>query len=117
MILPEDTPGSPAKNQQPLAVAAEGAPPPSYPGHEPIPRPIASASQPLYMPVPVGLPIRHTEPAGRRFLRAFVIAVAVWALVGMVTSSIAEVARYVGRRDRVRQVHLGMGSLLTLRAC
>ncbi|KAJ3527356.1 hypothetical protein NM688_g8139 [Phlebia brevispora] len=98
MIIPEDAEPSPPKGQVPLP-AASPAPPPAYNEHQPL-NPAASMSTynptatiPIYVPASVLMPVRPAPPAGRRFLKAFAVALLVWALLGMVTKSIIEVAR------------------------
>lgn len=95
MILPDDRPESPSKLDPPAsalaaAVPEQPAPPPAYPGHEAstsrlLPGP--SEAQPIvYAPVER---ITRGEPAGKRFCKAFSIAVLVYLLLGALTSSIA----------------------------
>ncbi|KAL7277592.1 hypothetical protein ACG7TL_008519 [Trametes sanguinea] len=92
MILPDDTPESPAKTRAGLPGSSESvdedfvAPPPAYPGP-------ASSSQPSDLEaqmgthqVPNSYPERHgerRERAPKRFLRALGIAVLIWVAIGL----------------------------------
>ena len=112
MILPDDEPQSPTKGQTSLPSPPVDAPP-SYQQHIESARPgpsgahpqpyhstqsVPNASRPLVYHHAEGRP----EPAGSRFIKAFVVACIVWVLLGIVTESIVEMARYVGRHNEVR---------------
>ncbi len=80
----------------------------------------SSANQPLLpslvanprYTVPVPEVVLYTEPAGKRFLKAFGVAILVWILLGMVTNSITE-AGYSKRQDMVSTLICGLESGLT----
>ncbi|GJE94708.1 hypothetical protein PsYK624_108790 [Phanerochaete sordida] len=113
MILPEDRPESPSKLDPPApATAAEQqSAPPAYPGHEAsgsaanyaIAQPAlgSAANYGAVQPAPsetqrivyVPVDIRRGPPAGKRFCRAFTIALLVYFLLAAITSSIAGLGR------------------------
>ncbi|KAI0688473.1 hypothetical protein BC835DRAFT_1372633 [Cytidiella melzeri] len=96
MIIPEDTPQSP-KGQSQRPHDPSVAPPPAYSGPQQSYQAGTSSTLPLYHVVPPSDPVLHTEPAGKRFFKAFVVAVLIWALFAALTGSMAEAGRYAGR--------------------
>ncbi|KAF7798870.1 hypothetical protein EIP86_010098 [Pleurotus ostreatoroseus] len=115
MILPEDHPASPPKARDPLPAAdPEAAPPPAYDEHQPLnPAAAASTSQttrptasvPIYVPAPALYPPGEfePEPAGKRFFRAFAVALLVWVLFAVAVDSVVEATwrHYPRRRTEV----------------
>ena len=104
MIIPEDTPQTPkvppqaSRELEDTEIPATS--PPAYPGHEAGScQAGTSSTQPLYVPVPD--PLLQTEPAGRRFLKAFGIAILIWFLFAALSGSVVEVGRQSGRALRV----------------
>lgn len=107
MILPDDTPPSPSKSQQALLggrtsdsnshTPEQNNPPPAYPGYASYQRnhPLPQASAPR-RPLPIP-PVRspqitvYDEPAGRRFVKAFCVAILIWTVLGLFTRSIIEI--------------------------
>ncbi|EKM53643.1 uncharacterized protein PHACADRAFT_260108 [Phanerochaete carnosa HHB-10118-sp] len=95
MILPEDRPESPSKQDPPVSAPATDAehPPPAYPGHGASGSRVQAGpneTQPIvYVPVQV----RRGEPAGQRFCKAFFVALLIYFLLAAVTSSIAGLGR------------------------
>ncbi|KAI9061423.1 hypothetical protein FKP32DRAFT_1575910 [Trametes sanguinea] len=94
MILPDDTPESPAKIRPGLPGPSEsvdedfGAPPPAYPGPASSSRPADLEAQMGTQPVPDSHPERHRrERAPKRFLRALGIAVLIWVAIGLFARS------------------------------
>ncbi|KAI8978246.1 hypothetical protein BD414DRAFT_495016 [Trametes punicea] len=93
MILPDDTPASPAKSRTgPPSESADEeyiAPPPAYPGHGSSgPSDLEAQAGPSQIPLNrPGHHIEQVEPAFRRFLKAFGIAVLVWLFVGSLARS------------------------------
>ncbi|KAI0087089.1 hypothetical protein BDY19DRAFT_956016 [Irpex rosettiformis] len=102
MIIPEDTPQTPKAPPQSRELEEDAeipaTSPPAYPGHESGSYQAGTSStQPLYVPVE---PLSRTEPAGRRFLKAFGLAILIWFLFAALTSSVAELGRQSGRALR-----------------
>ncbi|KAI0785797.1 hypothetical protein C8Q75DRAFT_722385 [Abortiporus biennis] len=113
MILPDDAPESPIKQAHALQEAEahssaqpQNPPPPAYPGYSSY-----QQGNPLYIPQPIPVPrpsspiiVNDFEPAGRRFIRAFIYAILIYALVGLFTGSLVEVASLNRRRNRNRTI-------------
>ncbi|KAI0944062.1 hypothetical protein AcV7_001982 [Taiwanofungus camphoratus] len=109
MILPDDTPDSPAKSQQANAEATlndagspeSGPPPPAYNSYQQglqiYPSVIPGDS--AYV-APADVEVR-IEPAPRRFFKALAIAVLIWLLFGMFARSAIELASWKSRRGRI----------------
>lgn len=110
MILPDDTPPSPTKSQlaseetrrdsdQGLIQTTEQSnPPPAYPGpasHQPN-RLIYTPENPttrypaLLAPEPSPT-LTYAEPAKRRFIKAFLVAILIWTLLGIFTRGVVEI--------------------------
>ncbi|TFY60269.1 hypothetical protein EVJ58_g5262 [Rhodofomes roseus] len=93
MIIDDEDPASPSKDQQALPAvqhAQDDGPPPAYTA--PVPGPsqvIAPVYDPRYAPYdPLLDPERRFEkgePAGRRFVKAFAVAALIWALLVALT--------------------------------
>jgi hypothetical protein len=115
MIIPEDTPESPKAQTAAAAAAAAAQHDSADAAAQSQPSPPAysaatSSTQPLFSPPPSGHPhiilnygtipnyppepIMYAEPAGKRFFKAFLVAVLVWMLFAALTGSIAEVGRH-----------------------
>ncbi|KAF9494205.1 hypothetical protein BDN71DRAFT_1393660 [Pleurotus eryngii] len=96
MIVIDSTPPSPPKGAPPQPAPYRPAPP-SYQ---------ASGSQyqhtqPLiYTTVPAVRPLAQGYNARRRFLRAFLVAILIWALIGVFVRSVAELAYWNSRHGR-----------------
>lgn len=93
MIIDDEDPSSPTKLDQPQALPTtrrevpEDVPPPAYTGPStPYPAPVhdthAGPSSPLLDPE---AQIPKEEPAGRRFFKAFAIAIAIWLTIAIVS--------------------------------
>lgn len=105
MIIPEDTPETPKAQARARELVEDSeipaSSPPAYPGHESGSYQAGTSStQPLYIPAPLE-PVSHTEPAGKRFFKAFGIALLIWFLLVSFTGSVTEVGRSTGRTLRV----------------
>ncbi|KAJ6593222.1 hypothetical protein B0H19DRAFT_1089436 [Mycena capillaripes] len=86
MIVTENTPKSPAKASTPLLGDASG--PSAPPAYAPGPSPIGSAQVPYTVYQPVYTQRREGEPAGKRFCKAFLVAIGVWILASALFGSI-----------------------------
>lgn len=125
MILPDDTPDSPAKSQQANAEATlndagspeSGPPPPAYNSYQQglqiYPSVIPGDS--AYV-APADVEVR-IEPAPRRFFKALAIAVLIWLLFGMFARSAIELASWKSRRGRVSSTLLDLLNLRLRLAC
>ncbi|KAH9833565.1 uncharacterized protein C8Q71DRAFT_712854 [Rhodofomes roseus] len=93
MIIDDEDPASPSKDQQALPAvqhAQDDGPPPAYTAPDPGPsQVIAPVHDPRYAPYdPLLDPERRFEkgePAGRRFMKAFAVAALIWALLVALT--------------------------------
>lgn len=108
MIIPEDTPETPKAQTRARELVEDSeipaSSPPAYPGHESGSYQAGTSStQPLYIPAPLE-PVSHTEPAGKRFFKAFGIALLIWFLLVSFTGSVTEVGRSTGRTLRVSTI-------------
>lgn len=111
MIIADDTPLSPAKDTPPslpqggTSRAQDPLPPPAYGSTERYRTPIPS--QPQYPARPyydngtanVNIPPVNGRryPAAERFLKAFFVALVIWALLAMFFNSLAELNRWTHR--------------------
>ncbi|KAI0821193.1 hypothetical protein BC629DRAFT_433688 [Irpex lacteus] len=105
MIIPEDTPETPKAQARARELVEDSeipaSSPPAYPGHESGSYQAGTSStQPLYIPAPLE-PVSHTEPAGKRFFKAFGVALLIWFLLVSFTGSVTEVGRSTGRTLRL----------------
>lgn len=103
MILPDDRPPSPTK-QQPGQHPEEEPLLPAYQAQSSQPYAGPSAPPPMPVPVPMSAPVFHVErgeSAERRFVKAFLVAVAIYLLLVAVTSSIVEIGRYPRHSQQV----------------
>lgn len=102
MIIPEDN-EQPRKGgpppREPEQTVEPAQPPPAYPG-EPSYQAGTSSMHPLYGP-PQPSPTTQDESAGKRFFKAFVIALVIWTLFAAFVRSVAELGRHAGTRERV----------------
>lgn len=103
MILPDGTPASKTSVKADQAAPVDetqrlnvNLPPPAYTDIPQAQPDMASPSAPIYHQ-PFYTPRR--ESAGRRFFRAFVVALLVWFVLGMLIRSIVDLA-HSGRRTR-----------------
>ncbi|KAF7428848.1 hypothetical protein PC9H_008080 [Pleurotus ostreatus] len=96
MIVTDSTPPSPPKGAPPQPAPYRPAPP-SYQASGSQYQP----TQPLiYTTVPAVHPLAHGYNARRRFLKAFLVAILIWALIGMFIRSVAELAYWNSRHGR-----------------
>lgn len=108
MIIDDEGPSSPTKQDQPQALPTtrrevpEDAPPPAYTGPStsylaPVHDAHAGPSSPL-LDSEAQLP--KEEPAGRRFFKAFAIALAIWFTVAIISGGTIR-STYLTIRERV----------------
>ncbi|KAF4598791.1 hypothetical protein EYR38_007199 [Pleurotus pulmonarius] len=97
MIVTESTPPSPPKGAPPQPAPYRPAPPSYQASGSQYYQP----TQPLmYTSVPVVNPLAHGYSARRRFFKAFLVAILIWALIGMFVRSVAELAYWNSRHGR-----------------
>ncbi|KZT03914.1 uncharacterized protein LAESUDRAFT_728604 [Laetiporus sulphureus 93-53] len=112
MII-DDTPASPKKTQQRLSEASpqydvEHAPPPAYPGPQSDwARAVASYgihAGPRSLLLPLREETKKGEPAERRFIKAFLVAFSIWAVLAFLASITVDSAFRKSRHPRWRSI-------------
>ncbi|KAJ7496621.1 hypothetical protein FB451DRAFT_1208265 [Mycena latifolia] len=95
MIITDNAPKTPPKASTPLLSGASGSgvPPPAYAPHAPGPTPIVAAQVPyaVYQP---GYPQQREQSAGKRFLKAFLVAFGIWILASALLGSILDEGKF-----------------------